>query len=156
MNELSLRTKELGHGGCCVRRAGDTETQPSSLYDLLLLEGGGKVWVPQREGGYGGEGGCLHCPSSGQITILERTEQKQERTSRRGPQIHSTCPVHTRMVKVFLLRYDYMPDLCQPLYFCISRYLYLITLSHVLHEGRHYPMKTLSLFYMEEAEAHSR
>lgn len=97
-------------------------------------------WVWGRGGGY------LHCPSSGQITILERTEQKQERTSRRGPQIHSTCPVHTRMVKVFLLRYDYMPDLCQPLYFCISRYLYLITT----------PMKTLSLFYMEEAEAHSR
>lgn len=40
MNDLGLRTEELEWGGCCVRRAGDTETQPSSLCNILLLEGG--------------------------------------------------------------------------------------------------------------------
>lgn len=51
--------------------------------------------VPQRKGGYGGEGrGICICPSPGQTTILERREQKQERRSRRGPRdsLNLSCP----------------------------------------------------------------
>ena len=55
-----------------------------------------------------------------------------------GPRIHSTCPVQLRVIiKVFISRYYYRPDMCQPPYLCILCYLYLITT----------PMKTLSLFY---------
>lgn len=77
MNDLSLRTEELGYGGYCVRRTGGPETQLSSLCNILLPEGGERVWGPTERNEYGRKrrGICIG-PSPRQTTVLERMEQK--------------------------------------------------------------------------------
>ena len=77
-----------------MRRAGDTETQPSSLYDLLLLEGGGKVWVPQREGGYGGEGkvSALRLFWADHYFGENRTEARKNKQERATDSLNLSCP----------------------------------------------------------------
>lgn len=54
--------------------------------------------VPQRKGGYGGERRGI-CPSPEKITVVERTEQKQERRNRTGPTDSLNLPCPTKHEK---------------------------------------------------------
>lgn len=62
-----------------MRRTGGPKTQLSSLCNILLPEGRGRVWGPTERNGYRRKGrGIRICPSPRQTTVPERMDRNRK------------------------------------------------------------------------------